>query len=139
MPDSNLKKLHELEEVVVEPEFDRELASEIFENSPDAIVIVDRRGIIRFVNRPTELLFGYHRMDLRGKEVKILIPEGVQDKHDDHIKGYMEEPRVRPMGMGMTLHGVTKDGREIEVQINLSPLVTRYGQYVAANIRKRRT
>lgn len=134
----NIQKIKELEDELVDPEFDRDLASEIFENSPDAIVIVDRESIIRFVNRAAELLFGYHRADLRGQKVKMLIPEDVRERHDQHLKGYMEEPRVRPMGLDRELHGKTKDGREIEVEINLSPLVTRYGQYVAANIRKKR-
>lgn len=133
-----IEKLKELEKDIADPQFDSALASEIFENSPDAIVIVDREGVIRFVNRPLELLFGYHRDDLRGQEVKILIPESVHSKHDQHLHGYMEEPRVRPMGIDRELRGRTKDGREIEVEINLSPLVTRYGQFVAANIRKKR-
>src|SRR5450759_1394933 len=49
----------------------------LLEAVPDALVGMDQKGVIRFVNRQTELLFGYDRDDLIGRPVKTLVPESL--------------------------------------------------------------
>ena len=47
----------------------------LLELAPDAMVIVDHRGVIRLVNAQTEEMFGYRRGELLGRPVEILLPE----------------------------------------------------------------
>jgi PAS domain S-box-containing protein len=94
----------------------------ILEAAPDAVVIVDRQGIIRIVNDQTEKLFGYPRAELLGKNVDELVPESVRSTHKSHRDRYLKDARTRPMGMGLDLHARRKDGTEIPVEISLSPL-----------------
>ncbi|GAB7110762.1 hypothetical protein JCM4814A_90800 [Streptomyces phaeofaciens JCM 4814] len=107
----------------------------LLEAAPDAMVIVDDTGTIRLVNAQTEALFGYGREELLGHPVELLIPHRFRDQHTGHRSGYAANRQVRPMGAGLELHGLRKDGTEFPVEISLSPLETTDGLLVSAAVR----
>lgn len=107
----------------------------LLESAPDAIVIVDRHGMILMVNAQTESIFGYNRDMLAGKPVEILIPNRFQHIHPRHREKFSNEPQLRPMGIGLDLYGVRADGKEFPVEISLSPLQTENGLLTVAAIR----
>ncbi|TJY56604.1 PAS domain S-box protein [Sinimarinibacterium sp. CAU 1509] len=118
---------------------DRKRANDKFrallETAPDAIVIIDDKGVIRLVNAQTERLFGYHRDSLIGKPIEVLIPERLRARHIDHRVGYFDTPKVREMGAGQELLGRRKDSSEFPVEISLSPLDTEEGTWATAAVR----
>jgi protein-histidine pros-kinase len=99
------------------------------------MVIVNKGGEIMLTNAQTERLFGFTREELVGQSIETLIPERYRDHHPEHRTGFFDEPRARPMGAGLDLWAIRKDGTEFPVEISLSPLETEDGMLATAAIR----
>jgi PAS domain S-box-containing protein len=107
----------------------------LLESAPDAIVIVDQKGLIQLINAQTEKLFGYTRAELIGAPVETLVPQCFRGRHWSHREGYAQSPQPRSMGAGLELYGRRKDGTEFPIEISLSPLETAEGTLVCSAIR----
>ena len=112
-----------------------ELARSALDAAPDAMIIIDGSGAIRFANRQVCSLFGYGHDEIVGKAVELLMPERFHQRHVQHREQYRSNVRMRPMGAGLQLFGRRKDGTEFPVEISLSPIEHQEGVLVAAAIR----
>jgi PAS domain S-box-containing protein len=101
--------------------FKSELVRRVLDSAPDAMIIIDREGCIVFANRQVETLFGHDPASLIGQRVEGLLPERFRGRHAGHRRAYVENTRVRPMGSGLDLFALRKDGSEFPVEISLSP------------------
>ena len=96
----------------------------LIETAPDSILLVDSLGEITLANKQSEELFGYSAEELLGRPIELLVPERFRGGHLGHRQTYMTESRTRPMGAGLELHGLRKDGSEFPLEVSLSPLRT---------------
>ena len=107
----------------------------LLESAPDATVIVDEHNRVVLVNAQAEKLFGHSRAELLEMAVEELIPGRYRERHVEHRMSFFHEPRTRPMGAGLELYALHKSGREIPVEVSLSPLETTEGTLVSAAVR----
>lgn len=107
-------------------------ATELLRTAPDAILVVDTEGRIRWCNDATADLFGYGAGELGDEPVEMLVPTASRTVHAGLRAGYEEQPTARPMGGGRRLHGLRADGTTFVLQIALSPLTIDGEHYTAA-------
>ncbi len=94
---------------------------ELWEGSPDALIVVERGGRIRAANQAAHLLFGYPAHALMGRSVEDLVPDDLRDVHVGHRATFEGDPLARPMGIGRRLLGQRADGTSIPVHVSLAP------------------
>jgi PAS domain S-box-containing protein len=102
--------------------FEYGLGFELYEMLPDAILAVDRHGVIRYANRQAGRLFGQPPATLISTSVEALLPEHLRERHAAHRAEYALDPRQRPMGRGLDLVARRADGSTFPVDIMLNPL-----------------
>jgi len=92
----------------------------LVESLPVAIVAVDNNGTILYANQKLVQLFGYAPDELIGASLELLIPTRLRTVHVQHRTGYGRKPHSRPMGSGMDLLALRKDGTEFQIEAGLS-------------------
>ncbi|MRH99312.1 PAS domain S-box protein [Kriegella sp. EG-1] len=107
----------------------------LLESAPDAMVIVNEDGKIQLINKQAEKLFGYSSEELIGKEVDLLIPIKYKPDKERDLDEFFNNAMPRKMDDDNEVYGLHKTGREIPLQISLSPLKTEEGILVSAAIR----
>ncbi len=112
-----------------------ELARSALDAAPDAMIIIDAHGTIRYANRQVSAIFGHAHDAFIGQQVEFLMPQRFRERHVNHRHTYVEGVRVRPMGVGLELFGRRVDGTEFPVEISLSPVEDNGEVLIAAAIR----
>lgn len=94
----------------------------VVEYAPNAMILVDAKGLIEMVNAETEKVFGYTRDELLGQPVDVLVPDRFRHHHAGLRNSFIAAPGPRPMGPGRDLYALRKDGSEFPVEIGLNPI-----------------
>lgn len=85
----------------------------------DGVVVADRHGIIRTVNRSCRDLFGYDEEELIGRNVSVLMPSPFSRDHDKYIGSYLETERAKIIGIGRDALGRRKDGAVFPIHLSV--------------------
>lgn len=105
------------------------------ESVPDAIILIDKKGIIRYVNFQTETLFGYDKLEIIGKKIELLMPSRFKESYKKLRQNFLLNPIVIKIGIGEELFAKHKNLSEFPVEISLSNLQTDEGLLICATIR----
>ena len=113
-----------------------EITQHLLQFAPDALVVVDDRGRIRFANETVAQMFGHAPESLIGQPIDMLVPQRLRVRHGQHIAGYLRSPENREMGARiLDLFARRSDGSEFPAGIRLAPFRIGERQFVAAAIR----
>lgn len=112
------------------------MCAQVVESDPDGTCVVAESGKIVLVNRRMEDISGYHRSELLGQQVEILVPEMYRKVHPAHRDNYLVASGNRPM-RGLSLRH--KRGRDISVGIELGHYPDPSGGYTIAKVRASNT
>jgi two-component system, sensor histidine kinase len=113
-----------------------EITRHLLRFAPDALVVVDDCGRIRYANETVTQLFGHAPEALLGQSIDVLVPERLRARHGQHIAGYLNVPTNREMGARIAdLFALRADGTEFAAGIRLSPFRIDDKLFVAAAIR----
>jgi len=91
----------------------------LFEYATMGILLVNKDGAVILANHFAGNLFGYDSLEMTGKKIEDFIPARFRKKHVSQRSGYIDRPQNRPMGQGMALFALRKDGSEFPVEISL--------------------
>jgi|GEM_PF-570848 len=97
-------------------------AKAVLDTAVDAIITIDRRGIIERVNPSTERMFGYAEAELVGRNVAMLMPEPYRGEHDGYIAHYLQTGDRRVIGVGREVTGQRRDGSTFPMELAVSEI-----------------
>ncbi|SFO43340.1 PAS domain S-box-containing protein [Chitinophaga sp. YR627] len=121
---------------VYKKEYNKELQrfEALFNYASIGILVTNQQGQIVLINDFALRQFGYERGELMGDRIERLMPQRFRHRHVDHRDHYNHHPQSRPMGIGLDLFAVKKDGTEFPVEISLSQYEHEEGAFVIAYI-----
>jgi PAS domain S-box-containing protein len=109
-----------------------ELLDALFNHATEGIVISNESGLIQLMNPAACKMFGYEANELLNESIDVLVPNNIKGHHEHHRKSYIDKPRARPMGLGLDLYALRKDGNLFPIEISLSPIFKDDRKYIIA-------
>jgi two-component system sensor kinase FixL len=107
----------------------------ILETVPDAMVVIDIRGIIQSFSAAAVRLFGYSPEDVIGKNVSMLMPSPYREQHDGYLKRYLRTGERRIIGIGRVVVGERKGGSTFPMELAVGEMVSGKDRYFTGFIR----
>jgi two-component system sensor kinase FixL len=95
----------------------------IFDTVLDGIITIDKKGTVESMNPAAAKLFGYTPTEVVGHNVKILMPEPDQSKHDGYLKNYHQTKEKKIIGIGSEVIGKRKDGKTFSFWLRVSEVI----------------
>lgn len=92
---------------------------QLLAEAPDAILVADREGIIRFWNRGAELLFGYGSTEAVGRSLDLIIPESLQARHWEGYRRVMATGETKYLTGLLTSPGLRRDGTRVSLEFSM--------------------
>lgn len=107
----------------------------ILDTIPDAMIVIDERGIMQSFSTAAERLFGYSAAEVLGKNVKMLMPMPYRQGHDGYLQRYLDTGERRIIGIGRVVVGERKDGSTFPLELNVGEMKTGNQRYFTGFIR----
>jgi len=86
---------------------------------PNAMVVIDERGIMVSFSAAAERLFGYTESDVLGRNVSMLMPNPDHDRHDEYLARYLRTGERRIIGIGRIVVGQRRDGSSFPMELSV--------------------
>jgi len=107
----------------------------IMRTVPDAMVIIDERGLIEALSATAEQLFGYAASEVMGKNIKLFMPSPHRELHDSYLERYHATGERHIIGIGRVVVGQRKDGSTFPMHLTIGEMRTGDKHYFTGFIR----
>jgi two-component system sensor kinase FixL len=107
----------------------------ILDTIPDAMIVIDERGVMQSFSAAAERLFGYSAADVLGKNVKMLMPAPYRESHDSYLDRYRATGERRIIGIGRVVVGERKDGSTFPLELSVGEMKTGQQRFFTGFIR----
>lgn len=94
----------------------------IIDAAPDAVIVIDERGIIESFSPSAERLFGYCSAEITNTNVSRLMPSPYREMHDSYLERYLRTGERRIIGIGRVVVGQRKDGTTFPMELAVGEL-----------------
>jgi two-component system sensor kinase FixL len=94
----------------------------VLDTVPDAMIVIDGKGLIRSFSAPAIRLFGYNEHEAIGKNVSMLMPSPYREQHDGYLARYFATGERRIIGRGRVVVGLRKDGSTFPLELAVGEL-----------------
>lgn len=88
----------------------------------DALITIDRQGIIKTFNQAAESVFGYHAHELIGQKINMLMPQPHSSEHDKYMDRYINTGQKRIIGTDREVMAQRKDGSTFPIELAVSEM-----------------
>ena len=95
------------------------MVKQMIDDAPDAILISDRNGIIRFWNSGAEHMFGHTAAEAMGQSLDLIIPENLRSRHWEGYWRVMETGETKYKTGLLSSPGVRKDGSRVSLEFSM--------------------
>ena len=94
----------------------------VIDAAVDGIITIDAHGKIENANPAIQTLFGYGVDQIVGQNVKLLMPEPGQSRHDDHLATYLNIGNAKTIGIGREVTGRRADGSMFPLDLSVNEM-----------------
>ncbi|MBI1288630.1 MAG: PAS domain S-box protein [Flavobacteriales bacterium] len=117
-----LRDISERKHAELEAQEQRELIERIYAASLDAVVIIDKEGIITKWDAKAEALFGWDEAEVKDRRLsETIIPERHRTAHEQGMKHYLKTGEGPVLNRTIEVNALKKDGTEIDVSLSITP------------------
>lgn len=96
-----------------------ELIMQLANDAPDAILIADRQGVIRFWNSGAEKMFGHAATEAVGQSLDLIIPDNLRGRHWEGYWRVMASGETKYKTGLLSSPGICKDGARISLEFSM--------------------
>jgi two-component system, LuxR family, sensor kinase FixL len=107
----------------------------VLDTIPDAMIVIDERGIIQSFSAAAERLFGYTAAEAVGRNVKMLMPSPYREEHDGYVQRYNMTGERKIIGIGRVVVGERKGGSTFPLELNVGEVKTGHQRFFTGFIR----
>lgn len=97
---------------------DRHLA-QLLAEAPDAILIADGDGLIRFWNQGATRIFGHSTAEALGQSLDLIIPENLRNRHWEGYARVMATGETKYKTDLLAAPGLCRDGRRVSLEFSM--------------------